>query len=408
VTAVADRRRAFAWLDLEALERIDAHAPEAVAAGVRNVYLALAQTAARRFDGDHVGFEATRQELAAVARTSTKTIDRHVAELERLGLVCVERRQATSGSPLASRYVLVDPPAQSQGHEVATPATSSPEGGDTKAALMSPLRARPDGVKEKEERERERARAEQPESPVKGNSTETEQAIAAELGALLAERGQQLSSRDRLAIRSAVHATPAGVDAVAAAARLHRNYGSGGKAANRRIGDVVAVLIAEIEQSTPARQSAEQPVRRGRRRREREFFESPAACEQRRAAELRIHPTRPPALDPPSKHLQAAWAAVRPGLESGYTGLGALIDSVGLAGTLTMLVEDAGEGEAQQRVIVLDAPPDQLPAIAARGRQIANLFGRVLGVDGVIVEIAPRGHTAAAGAPPALTEARAA
>src|SRR5205085_756069 len=217
--SVGDRRRAFAWLDLEALDRIDQYAPAAAAAGVRNVYLALAQTAARRHDGEHDGLEATRQELASSAR--------------------------------------------------------------------------PDAVKEKEERGREGARAREPEIREEGGLSEPERQVVAELAALLAERGQQLSARDRLGLRSAVGAAPDGVDVVAAAQRLRRNYGTGGKAERRPIASIVRVLITEIERSSE-RPSAEPRAPRSTR---------PSSVTRARSVippSHNIHVARP-ALDPPGR-----------------------------------------------------------------------------------------------------------
>lgn len=407
---ISDRRRAFAWLDLEALDRIDTHAPEAVAAGVRNVYLALAQMAARRHDGDHDGFDATRQELATLAHTTTKTIDRHVAELERLGLVAIETRTAANGAQLPNRYALVDPPRDGeaetstpQGHEVAPPREMVSPRGDTGDAAVSPQRARPDAVKKKEERERERAPAvEDLGDQGSGGDSDAEQAVVAELSALLADRGERLAARDRLAIRSAMHATPDGVDPAAAAARLRRNYGPDGIAANRRIGNIVALLITEIQQSSPAREPAPQRTgSRGQRR--------PTAGARSNVPDAwRVHDPRP-TLDPPGRRLTKAWEQAhelmrstldRNGHRNGQYLWEVYFEPLRLAGTYVVLQTEAGEDiEQPQAVIVVDAPSGGSVEHVREDRHmrlVVACLENVLGEDGIVVELARR-DTAAKG-----------
>lgn len=108
--AVIDGRRApFCWLSIAALELIADNVAEGKLEGIRNTYLGLAQVAARARDGQHDGFEATVQEIAAAACVHRATIKRHLPELERLGLLEVRARTAPNGARMPSAYVLLEP-----------------------------------------------------------------------------------------------------------------------------------------------------------------------------------------------------------------------------------------------------------------------------------------------------------
>jgi hypothetical protein len=403
VKGVADKRSAFARVDLRALDRIDYHVAQRDVVGVRNVYVTLCRVATLEMDGRHEGFDATRRVLMAKGSISRNTLDKHIAILESLGLVEVERRAAGHGGDLPNRYVLVDSPdpaapsAADPTPTVGPPSNECPSptvgGRSTSCQPLAPLRARPDAVEKEEEGERERARGrQQDQAQEDGKHLGAEQPVAAEL----AERGAELTARDRLALRSALHAAPDGVDALAAAMRVRRNYGQGGKAAQRRIGDVVAVLTAEMAQSTPGRAAAERASggRSARPARRAPGYqpETPAQRERREAKHLRVHNTAPTSLDPPTRYLQAAWDSVREALAENWATTLPL-EALDLAGELLTLVTD-GDDEDQQRVIVLQGDPSRLPAIAAKGDVITRFFEHALGVEGAIVELAPRPHRA--------------
>lgn len=117
--SVRDSRRApFCWQSVPALKAIragwnPAEGKPSKAHGL-GVYRALTEIAnesrARTaFNGESEGFEATRRDVAHRAgELSPQTVDRAVRELERLGLLRVERRRAGEVN-LPSLYVLVEP-----------------------------------------------------------------------------------------------------------------------------------------------------------------------------------------------------------------------------------------------------------------------------------------------------------
>lgn len=117
--SVRDARRApFCWQSVPSLAAIRSgwNPPEGKPSKAHGlgVYRALTEIAnesrARTaFNGESDGFEATRRDIADRAgELSPQTVDRAVRELERLGLLRVERRRAGEVN-LPSLYVLVEP-----------------------------------------------------------------------------------------------------------------------------------------------------------------------------------------------------------------------------------------------------------------------------------------------------------
>jgi hypothetical protein len=102
-----DRLPPFAWLDLQALDRIRAEAPSAHVASVRNVYAALTESASRARDPQQQHFRTTRAQLAHIAGVSVKTIDRACAILIDIGILAVEARTDEDGRTLPSIYRLL-------------------------------------------------------------------------------------------------------------------------------------------------------------------------------------------------------------------------------------------------------------------------------------------------------------
>lgn len=101
-----DRLPPFAWVALDALDKIRAEVPGAHAASVRNVYTALAEAASRELDPSQAQFKTTRAQLAHLAGVSVKTVDRACATLAEIGLLVVEARQDGAGRTLPSIYRL--------------------------------------------------------------------------------------------------------------------------------------------------------------------------------------------------------------------------------------------------------------------------------------------------------------
>lgn len=107
------QRAPFMWANIYAVRAMRAAIPEGGAGGasLRSVYFALAELAADARDGDHDGFNTTRQGIAAAAAVSLRTATTCLQRLEELGLLEVVRRTDPTGRDLASVYVLTDPPA---------------------------------------------------------------------------------------------------------------------------------------------------------------------------------------------------------------------------------------------------------------------------------------------------------
>lgn len=393
--AVGDKRTAWAWLELRALARIDFHVPARDCAGVRNAYLTLCQVAAIELDGNHDGFEASRKVLMAHGRISENTLDKHLGTLQRLGLVEVETRTAGNGAGLPNRYVLVDSPAADAPATpdptatIAPPATAAR--GVANAQPLPPQRARVDGwKKEEEEREGESAGEHADDQDQGGTPAPNESAVVAALTPLLEQRGQTLTLHDQLNIRAALNAPPvAGVDVVAAAGRLATNYGPDGKAGRRPIVNIGGLLAAELSNSTAARESeGTERARRGRRRR--------GAVEPTRSAAslanvLRVHHALPAATEAPWPQLTAAWEQMRDVLRQSVpqSTWGIYLESLQLAGCLTVTTEDAG-GERSHRVLMLTADEDYATWVAGRfGGLIAEATGRTFGPT-VSVELVVR------------------
>jgi DNA-binding transcriptional ArsR family regulator len=124
--AVSDvRRPPFCYQTHAALDLIRAHVPGARRAAVLGVYLTLTERANREGGaGARDGFTAARKELADAAGVSPATLDRHVATLEKAGVIAVERRREGK-SHLPNRWVLIDP----QPASLAPPSTDFEERG---------------------------------------------------------------------------------------------------------------------------------------------------------------------------------------------------------------------------------------------------------------------------------------
>lgn len=412
--AVADKRSAFALVDLRALERIDVHVPKRDVPGARNMLLTLCQVATIEMAARDRIFDASRRLLMEKGSVSENTLDKHIATLEKLGLVEVERRFAgrvalpnryalldspEPGAPISAREANDDPRAIVAGGVNDCPQATATPGQGTPQPLP-PLRARPEPEKKEEERERERARANPGIDDQGSGQSETEMAIAAELAAVLASRDQELTARDRLAIRGAVHAAPDGVDVVAAAARIRKHYSAGGKAEHRRIGDIVALLLAEVQRSSAGREPS--PRSSSRRR-----AAAPSGVKSIRPPNWTIHDARAD-LDPPDRELAEAWQRARlalrdallDGRQTGGYVWGAIVEPVGLAGVYTTEVTELHESVGEHRsVIVVDAPADVVEQTADDRwmRGIARALENELG-EHVIVELARRDERTAVAA----------
>lgn len=392
--AVGDKRGAFARVDLRALDRIDMHVPTRDQVGVRNMYVTLCRVATIEMDAAHDGFDASRRVLMDKGSVSENTLDKHLATLEELGLVEVERRVAAHGGRLPNRYTLLDSPAADE--PVTTDRNECPPGNDypggndclpaANAQPLPPLRARPESQKKEEEGEREGERGyAENSSTVTGGKTED--AVVTEFAALLEARGEQLTAADRFGIRAAIGAAPDGVDPVAAAARLHRHYGPGGKCQRRTIKTLPGLFANELRESAPAATPSSLPGVT--------FGTAPVATGQR-AGGLKVHSERP-SLEEPDQRLASAWAEAVRYLEDSRAWC--WMWSVGLAGTLTLLVDEAGgESDQPERILVLDADPEQLGWISANAKRcgLLRLLEQVVG--DVTVELAPRTNAAAVAA----------
>lgn len=412
---IVDGRPRFLWCSLGSTARLRALFPpgRALQAAIA-AYTGLAELAAIRYDGKHAGFESVPEEIASFAGMSGRRVGAHLENLEAIGLLVITRHTNERGGDARSSYRLIEPTisvsearerlaavelareARKSGNRPGGDAASPPVfGGDATSGVpthrpthrQDPTRARDNSEESKEERGREGERAsEQPSPPVLGGGqSEAESAVVTVFGALLSARGSRLTATDRLAIRSAVGAAPDGVDLVAVAGRLERNYGPDGKAARQPIRTVSGLLLEEIRRSTPApvevlRQDRA-PSARSRRRRE-----SAVSDPQVR---LKCHDQRP-SLDPAPREIAEAWVSVREGLQRSAAAW-VRIDSVELAGVLTLLVDEAGgSSDLGEQVIVLDADQSQMPWLIANGqRSVVRMFEQALNRE-VAVELAPR------------------
>lgn len=111
---VSDRRLPpFAWISLAALKLIRERLPTRSQQAARNALLALAEAASLRHDGQHRQGD-TLLELSALSGVSERRLRDHLAELEELGLVRVERRVDDANRDLPTKYVLTEPPGSDE------------------------------------------------------------------------------------------------------------------------------------------------------------------------------------------------------------------------------------------------------------------------------------------------------
>lgn len=410
-----DGRPRFLWCSLGSTARLRAVFPpgRALQAAIA-AYTGLAELAAIRYDGKHDGFESVPEEIASFAGMSGRRVGAHLENLEAVGLLVITRHTNDRGGDARSSYRLIEPTitvsearerlaalelareSRKSGNRPGGDVTSPPNsGGDVTSGVpthrpthrQDPTRARDNSEERKEERGREGERASEqlPSQVLGGGQPDAESAIVTVFDSLLSARGARLTATDRLAIRSAVGAAPDGVDLVAVAGRLERNYGPDGKAARQPIRTVSGLLLEEIRRSTP---TPVETLREGR----------PSAARPRRRREsavsepqvrLKCHDKRP-SLDPAPKDVAEAWISVREGLQRSAAAW-VRIDSVELAGVVTLLVDEAGgPSDLAEQVIVLDAHPSQMPWLIANGqRSVVRMFEQALQRD-VAVELAPR------------------
>lgn len=98
----------FAWLGLDALKRLRETLPPQRQQGARNALVGLAEAASLRHDGQHREGDTLR-ELSALTGVSERRLRDHLAELENVGLVRIERPTDHAGRDLPARYYLIDP-----------------------------------------------------------------------------------------------------------------------------------------------------------------------------------------------------------------------------------------------------------------------------------------------------------
>lgn len=156
ITLSDARRQPFLWCSLEVIAHLRATIPDAhELVYARSLYLALAELAARAYDGMHDGFSTSRAELAACAVISERRLSPHLERLVSVGLLEITEQTDARGKTLPNVYRLVDPPASMP---EPTPDAASPP--DARAPERHPpTRTRPNRwKKKKKERERESAR----------------------------------------------------------------------------------------------------------------------------------------------------------------------------------------------------------------------------------------------------------
>lgn len=376
---LADNRRPpFVWLSNESLARIETELPGTRQAGARSTLLGMAQAANARRDGHHEEGDT----LAVIARHSCISARRaldYLRDLASVGLVDIEPQTDGRGRALETIYRLVDSPDDLSGRPDVFDAKLSGRPDDLSTELSGPTCARPESEKKEEERERERERAcEQPSDRSGGDQSGAVQAVVATFEALLTQRGRRLGASDQLSLVNAARSAPEGIDLVAVAGRLASNYGPGGIAERQPIRSVAGLLNEAIDRSTPGKPKKDRPK-----------APSGHVFADQDQDGLKRHCKRP-AMDPAPKDVADAWEYVLHGLQQS-TGAWASIHTVGLAGVITLLVDEAGgDSDQPEQVIVLDADPSQLSWLAANGhRSVVRMFEHVLRRD-VNVEIAPR------------------
>jgi hypothetical protein len=381
MTLVDARRPPFTWLSNESLERIETQLPGNRQVGARTTLLGMAQAAGARRDGHHEEGDT----LADIARhaclSPRRTLD-YLRDLASIGLVAIEPQTDPRGRTLETIYRMIDSPDESSGRADANASELSgpPDGSD--AELSGPTRARPEKEKKKEEREREGERAQEISAGqgFGGDQSEAMAVVVAVFESLLSQRGQRLSAVDRLALQNAVRSTPDGVDVVGVARRIERGYGPDGRAARQLIRSVPALFNDFVQRSTPEPPETELPARRTRRA-------AVSIADASSLQRLKLHRARPD-VNPAPPEIAAAWEQVLQALQ--HSGAWAWADTVGLAGVLALLVDDAGGDRDQvEHVIVLEAADRQVNWLAANGRRLTRLFEQVLERD-VTVEISPR------------------
>jgi hypothetical protein len=140
--SVADHRRPpFAWIALQALERVRREVPMSQQRGARNALLALAEAASRRRDGHHKEGDTLR-DLAAYGCVSERRMRDQLQILAAAGLVCIEEARDAAGRDLPTTYILIGGDESSAPSDEATSAASS--------AASAPTRARQTRREEKE------------------------------------------------------------------------------------------------------------------------------------------------------------------------------------------------------------------------------------------------------------------
>lgn len=404
------RQPPFLWCSLAAMRHLRATIPAGPARfAARSVYVGLAELAAERYDGQHAGFEATRAEIAGRGGMSDRRVGDHLENLDAIGLVEITTRHAESGAQLSSLYRLTEPEVsredaiarlealqqarvirRQQGGTLRHPpdAASSPGGDAPSDAASPPTRASRCSEEVKEEGEREGARTHARGGGKKTAPSPAERDTLSELDALAAERGL---AHVRDEVLATIRDTP-GIDHLAAAQRLRKAYGQGGKASRRPIANLPRLFATELSRSTPVSDPAPRPPRARRG----------AAPGQPISAYqgLRVHAGAPPAgMTEPGPALEQHWQRMKAQLQASVSDSTweLWLKPLALAGEYTTLTTDLDDpAERGQRTLVLRVPADMATWIGASfHRLLEAVVADELG-DGATVELTtPREANAA-------------
>lgn len=119
-----DHRNGFCYQELAALDVLFKSFDGKERATALALYQAMTYAAnERRAEGGRDGFQMTRLELASIAGSSDRTLDRYAREFEKLGILKVERTEGGKiGGP--NTWILLTP----MGEAKRTPGRSQPQG----------------------------------------------------------------------------------------------------------------------------------------------------------------------------------------------------------------------------------------------------------------------------------------
>jgi DNA-binding transcriptional ArsR family regulator len=254
-----ERLPPFAWVALDALDRVKDGLPDTRQPGARNALLALAESASRRRDGRHERGDTLR-ELAAAARLSPKRMRDHLRDLEQLGLVRIEENQDRFGRDLPTKYALLDGTDVSSHRGDSTADKTSPE-------PSPPTRARETG----KEREQELSRVSADALKVVEVLAQSKQLAPANPIGI----DHHLKAHPHVDPVSAAHETVAAAcaadwrtrDATAAFGHILRRLSSDPAAPKRKLTSAEMVARWEEREAERARRQREDDERRAERRR---------------------------------------------------------------------------------------------------------------------------------------------